>query len=105
MIDEAEVIYWGTCPDCTTHSNSLNEPARRQEKDRTCLRAKTPSSTPPSRKRGRPHTNQDWWPNQLDLSVLHQHSPRGNPLGADFDYKAKFAELDVEELTGTSSRS
>jgi catalase-peroxidase len=46
----------------------------------------------------RPRTNQDWWPNQLDLSVLHQHSPRGNPLGADFDYRAKFAELDVEEL-------
>ena len=53
----------------------------------------------PEPKKGRPHTNQDWWPNQLDLSVLHQHSPRGNPLGASFDYKAKFAELDVEELT------
>jgi len=52
----------------------------------------------PEPKQGRPHTNQDWWPNQLDLSVLHQHSPRGNPLGADFDYAAKFAELDVEEL-------
>jgi catalase-peroxidase len=52
----------------------------------------------PEPKKGRPHTNQDWWPNQLDLSVLHQHSPRGNPLGADFDYAAKFAELDVEEL-------
>ncbi len=35
----------------------------------------------PEPKRGRPHTNQDWWPNQLDLSVLHQHSPAGNPLG------------------------
>ena len=33
-------------------------------------------------------TNQDWWPNQLDLQVLHQHSPRANPLGADFDYAA-----------------
>jgi len=52
----------------------------------------------PEPKQGRPHTNQDWWPNQLDLSVLHQHSPRGNPLGADFDYAATFAELDVEEL-------
>ena len=52
----------------------------------------------PEPKQGRPHTNQDWWPNQLDLSVLHQHSPRGNPLGADFDYAAKLAELDVEEL-------
>ena len=29
---------------------------------------------------GRPHTNRDWWPDQLDLSVLHQHSERGNPL-------------------------
>ena len=40
----------------------------------------------PTAKPGRPHTNQDWWPNQLDLQVLHQHSPRGNPMGADFDY-------------------
>ena len=53
----------------------------------------------PEPKQGRPHTNQDWWPNQLDLSVLHQHSPAGNPLGADFDYRSTFAELDIEELT------
>ncbi len=36
-----------------------------------------PSPTP---KQSRPRTNQDWWPNQLDLSVLHQHSPLSNPL-------------------------
>jgi catalase-peroxidase len=55
-----------------------------------------PSPTPqPSR---RPHTNRDWWPNQLDLNVLHQHSPRGNPLGEDFNYKQAFAGLDVEAL-------
>jgi catalase-peroxidase len=47
---------------------------------------------------GRPRRNQDWWPNQLDLSVLHQHSPRGNPLGDDFDYKKEFESLDVEAL-------
>ena len=40
----------------------------------------------PEPKAGRPRTNQDWWPNQLDLSVLHQHSPKGNPMGEDFDY-------------------
>ncbi len=40
---------------------------------------------------GRPHTNQDWWPNQLDLRVLHQHSPHGNPMGADFSYAEAFA--------------
>jgi len=52
----------------------------------------------PEPKKGRPHTNQDWWPNQLDLKVLHAHSPAGNPLGAEFDYAAEFAKLDVDEL-------
>jgi catalase-peroxidase len=47
---------------------------------------------------GRPRTNKDWWPNQLDLSVLHAHSANGNPLGEDFDYARAFADLDVEEL-------
>ena len=47
---------------------------------------------------GRPRSNQDWWPNQLDLSVLHQHSERGNPLGVDFDYKAEVAKLDFDAL-------
>ena len=46
----------------------------------------------------RPRTNQDWWPNQLDLQVLHQHSPRGNPMGEDFDYAEEFETLDVEAL-------
>jgi catalase-peroxidase len=52
----------------------------------------------PEPKPHRPRTNQDWWPNQLDLSVLHQHSPRSNPLGEDFDYAKEFATLDVEAL-------
>ncbi|GAA2849654.1 catalase-peroxidase [Actinoplanes cyaneus] len=47
---------------------------------------------------GRPRTNRDWWPNQLDLSVLHAHSSKGNPLGPDFDYAKEFAKLDVEAL-------
>jgi catalase-peroxidase len=54
-----------------------------------------PSPTPSA---SRPMTNQDWWPNQLNLQVLHQHSPRGNPMGEDFDYAAEFANLDVEAL-------
>ncbi|GIE33592.1 catalase-peroxidase [Actinoplanes italicus] len=40
-------------------------------------------------------TNRDWWPNQLDLSVLHANSPAGNPLGGDFDYTAAFNSLDL----------
>ncbi|MEV6304358.1 catalase/peroxidase HPI [Actinoplanes sp. NPDC051861] len=47
---------------------------------------------------GRPRTNRDWWPNQLDLSVLHAHSAKGNPLGPDFEYAKEFAKLDVDAL-------
>ncbi|MFG2837812.1 catalase/peroxidase HPI [Streptomyces zaomyceticus] len=54
-----------------------------------------PSPTPGD---DRPRTNQDWWPNQLDLQVLHQHSPQASPMDEDFDYAAEFATLDVEAL-------
>ncbi len=40
-------------------------------------------------------SNRDWWPNQLDLKILHQHSPESNPLGADFDYAEAFKSLDL----------
>ena len=46
----------------------------------------------------RPRTNRDWWPDQLELSVLAQPSARGNPLGEGFDYAAAVADLDVEAL-------
>ena len=52
----------------------------------------------PTAKPTRPHTNQDWWPNQLNLQVLHQHSPRSNPMDEGFDYAAEFAELDLDAL-------
>ena len=42
--------------------------------------------------------NKDWWPNQLNLSVLHQHSPASNPLGADFCYAEAFAKIDYAAL-------
>ncbi|TMG03265.1 MAG: catalase/peroxidase HPI, partial [Chloroflexi bacterium] len=54
-----------------------------------------PSPTP---KRTRPRTNKDWWPDQLDLSVLHQHSPLSNPMGADFNYAEEFKTLDLDAL-------
>ncbi len=54
-----------------------------------------PSPTP---KRTRPRTNQDWWPNQLDLSVLHHHSPLSNPMGDDFNYAEAFKTLDLDAL-------
>ncbi len=39
--------------------------------------------------------NQHWWPNQLNLNILHQGSPKADPMGDDFDYAAEFATLDL----------
>jgi catalase-peroxidase len=46
----------------------------------------------------RPMSNQDWWPERLDLRPLRQHAAESNPLGDDFDYAAEFATLDVEAV-------
>jgi catalase-peroxidase len=43
-------------------------------------------------------TNRDWWPNQLKLELLHQHSAKSNPMGEDFDYKKEFESLDFAAL-------
>ncbi|MDZ5623527.1 catalase/peroxidase HPI [Nocardioides sp. HM23] len=60
--------------------------------------SENPALDSPTAKAGRPHSNQDWWPNQVDLRVLHQHAPASNPLGEDFDYANAFATLDVDAL-------
>ncbi|TLS36457.1 catalase/peroxidase HPI [Pseudalkalibacillus caeni] len=43
-------------------------------------------------------TNRDWWPNQLNLNILHQHDKKTNPLGEDFDYAEEFQKLDYQAL-------
>ena len=43
-------------------------------------------------------SNRDWWPNQLNLSILHQHSERSNPLDGDFDYARAFQSVDLDAL-------
>jgi len=42
--------------------------------------------------------NRDWWPNQLNLNILHQHSALSNPMGAAFDYAAEFKTLDLKSV-------
>jgi catalase-peroxidase len=44
------------------------------------------------------HTNRDWWPNQLNLQVLHQHSTLSNPMGDEFDYAKEFKSLDLNAV-------
>ena len=53
-----------------------------------------PGTTPP----GRARSNRDWWPNHLNIGVLHQNVAVSNPLGADFDYASEFATLDLDAV-------
>ncbi len=72
-------------------TDSANGTTSVSESENPAIPAPTPAAH-------RPRTNQDWWPDQLDLSVLHRRSPLSDPMGAGFDYAAEFAKLDVEAL-------
>ncbi len=60
--------------------------------------SENPAIPSPAPKTSHPRTNRDWWPDQLDLQVLHHHSALSNPMGEDFDYRERFESLDVEAL-------
>ncbi|MFO8100625.1 MAG: peroxidase family protein, partial [Dehalococcoidia bacterium] len=47
---------------------------------------------------GRGTSNRDWWPNQLNLRILHQNSSLSNPMGKEFKYAEEFAKLDLQAL-------
>jgi len=64
----------------------------------TVSETENPAIPSPTPARARPMTNQDWWPNQPNLQVLHQHSPLATPVGDDFDYRREFEKLDLEAL-------
>jgi len=86
-------------------TNQPSDPDRRRtdvsdKKDATesVSESENPRIPSPTVKATRPRNNQDWWPNQPDLSVLRGHSPRSNPMGGEFDYAEEFKNLDVEAL-------
>ncbi|MFE8015157.1 catalase/peroxidase HPI [Streptomyces antibioticus] len=60
--------------------------------------SENPAIPSPTPRATRPWSNQDWWPQQLDLQVLHQHAPQADPMDADFDYAKEFATLDLDAL-------
>jgi catalase-peroxidase len=60
--------------------------------------SENPAIDSPTPKDGAPLRNQDWWPNQVDVSRLHPQVAEANPLGEDFDYAEEFTKLDVDAL-------
>src|SRR5690242_19051652 len=52
----------------------------------------------PVRHGARGRRNRDWWPNQLNIEVLHQQSPLSDPMGEDFDYAKEFKSLDLNAV-------
>src|SRR5207248_11470676 len=81
----------------TSHQKKQRERRRTNVTD-SISESENPAIPSPTPETTRPRTNRDWWPNQPDLQVLHQHSPLATPLGQDFDYREEFAKLDVEAL-------
>src|SRR6187200_471543 len=70
-----------------------------KENTRSVSESENPAIPAPQPKtQRRPRTNKDWWPNQLDLSVLHHHSNLSNPLEEEFEYAEQFEKLDVEAV-------
>jgi catalase-peroxidase len=43
-------------------------------------------------------SNRDWWPNQLNLKILHQHSTKSNPMGEEFNYAEEFKKIDLDAV-------
>jgi catalase-peroxidase len=72
--------------------------ARDKQTTASVSESENPAIPSPTPKPTRPRTNKDWWPNQVDLSVLKKHSRQSNPLGEDFNYAEEFKTLDVEAL-------
>src|SRR6202140_4065777 len=56
------------------------------------------SKCPVAHGAGKSHTNVDWWPNQVNLRVLHQHSPLSDPMGKEFNYAEEFKTLDLNAV-------
>jgi catalase-peroxidase len=81
-------------------SNDISEsrPPHDDSKTASTSESENPVIPAPKPKSGAPLTNRDWWPDQIDVSMLHPHPPQSNPLGDGFDYAAEFAKLDVEAL-------
>ena len=77
---------------------SDSRPPAPEEPTRSTSESENPAIPSPTPKAHRPLTNRDWWPDQVDVSVLKKHAPQASPIGDDFSYADEFSKLDVEAL-------
>lgn len=77
---------------------SDSRPPTPDTKSASTSESENPAIPSPTPKAHAPLRNQDWWPDQIDISRLHPHSPHSNPLGDGFNYAEEFAKLDVNAL-------
>ncbi len=66
----------------------------------TSTESKTEAKCPVAHGNGRPkpQNNASWWPNQLNVNILHQHSPKSDPMGTEFNYAEEFKSLDLHAV-------
>jgi len=87
----------GKCP-FNFDSKPANTPTATVQEIQPMVDQSTPTQTLNGSKPTTPNTNKDWWPNQLDLSVLRQHSSLSDPMDPSFDYTKAFKSLDYIAL-------
>jgi catalase-peroxidase len=87
----------GKCP-FNFDSKPTNTPTASVQETQPLAEQNTPTQTMNVSKPITPNTNKDWWPNQLDLSVLRQHSSLSDPMDPSFDYSKAFKSLDYIAL-------
>jgi catalase-peroxidase len=87
----------GKCP-FNFDSKPANTPTATVQETQPMVEQNTPTQTMNVSKPITPNTNKDWWPNQLDLSVLRQHSSLSDPMDPSFDYSKAFKSLDYIAL-------
>src|SRR5713101_4136977 len=78
-------------PDLLAPGRALQASAYDQRREQMSTEAKCPFT----HTAGGGPSNRDWWPNQLNLKILHQHSPLSDPMGKDFNYAKEFKSLDL----------
>lgn len=97
LLSSTLIFGQGKCP-FNFDSKPANTPTATVQEIQPMVEQPTPTQTLNGSKPTTPNTNKDWWPNQLDLSVLRQHSSLSDPMDPSFDYTKAFKSLDYIAL-------